>query len=388
MSVGPRDEFRGKIAESVDVAPEQVTLFAKGRVALYAILRALDVGPGDEVILPAFTCVAVPNAILYAGARPVYVDIDPASYTIDPSGVEAAVSPRTRVILAQNTFGLSADIDTLTAIAERHGLIVVDDCAHGMGGRYGGRPNGSSAPLSFFSTQWSKPISTGLGGVAIAHDGPTADRLRRLENAAFEPSALRVAALRVLVAGAERAGHGRLFRTGRSAYRVTSRLGLVPGSSDRQELGGIEMPDGFLAGLSEWQARRGAERIERLAEDIHLRRSIAGRYTAWLIDHDRTPAVEVGGASHSFLRYPLRVMDKAAFVTAADRRGIDLGDWFVSPLHPVTTGLERWGYVRGTAPIAEAACSEIVNLPTDPKLSERDVADVLRFLAASIAHIR
>jgi perosamine synthetase len=388
MSVGPHDAFRSKIGASVGVAPEHVSLFAKGRVALYAILRSLDVGPGDEVILPAFTCVAVPNAILYTGARPVYVDIDPPSYTIDPEAVEAAVSPRTRVILAQNTFGLSADIDVLTAIAERHGLTVVDDCAHGMGGQYGGRPNGSSAALSFFSTQWSKPISTGLGGVAIARDRPTADRLRRLEDAAREPSALRVAALRVLVAGAERAGHGRLFQAGRSAYRMTSRLGIVPGSSDRQELGGIEMPGGFLAGLSGWQARRGAERMERLAEYIRLRRSIAGRYTAWLIDHDRTPAAEVGGASHSYLRYPLRVTDKAAFVIAADRAGIDLGDWFVSPLHPVTTGLERWGYVSGTAPVAEAACSEIVNLSTDPTLSERDVAGVLRFLAANVDSLR
>ncbi len=294
-----------------------MTLFARGRVALYAILRALDVGRGDEVIVPAFTCVAVPNAILYTGARPIYVDIDPATYTIDPSAAEAAISSRTRVILAQNTFGLSADLDALQAVAARHGVTVVDDCAHGMGGRYGGRPNGSRAPLSFFSTQWSKPVSTGLGGVAVANDGPTADRLRRLELAAVEPSPMRVAVLRGLVAGAERAGHGRLFRGGRSAYRAFSRLGVVPGSSDSQELGGIEMPDGFLAGMSEWQARRGAERLGRLERDIGRRRAIASRYSAWLTGHGRTPAAEPSEATHSFLRYPLRVGDKAGFI---DRR--------------------------------------------------------------------
>jgi perosamine synthetase len=388
MSDDPKDLFRSRIGASLGVAPERVTLFARGRVALYAILRALDVGPGDEVIVPAFTCVAVPNAILYTGARPVYVDIDAATYTIDPSAAEAAISPRTRVILAQNTFGLSADLDDLQAIAARRGLIVVDDCAHGMGGQDGGRPNGSRATISFFSTQWSKPISTGLGGVAVANDGVTAARLRRLEDAALEPAAWRVAVLRLLVAGAKRAGHGRLFRAGRSAYRTTSRLGLVPGSSDRQELGGIEMPVGFLAGLSEWQARMGAERIERLALDIDRRRSIAGRYSAWLTDHGRTPAAQPVRALHSFLRYPLRVNDKPTFAAAADRAGINLGDWFVSPLHPITTGLQRWGYVSGTAPLAETACSEIVNLPTEPNLSEHDVDRVLEFLSARVDSVR
>ena len=142
MTAGGRDLFRSQIGASLGIPADRVTLFARGRVALYAILRALDVGRGDEVILPAFTCVAVPNAILYTGARPIYVDIDPASYTIDPSRSRRRSLTHDRVILAQNTFGLSADLDALEAIAARHGVTVVDDCAHGMGGRYGGQPNG------------------------------------------------------------------------------------------------------------------------------------------------------------------------------------------------------------------------------------------------------
>ena len=125
-----RSRFRALIGETLGFAPDRVTLFGKGRVALYAILRALDIGRGDEVIVPAFTCVAVPNAILYAGAGPVWVDIDPATYTIDPAAVENAISSRTRAVLAQNTFGLSAELDAIMAIAERHHLTVVDDCTH------------------------------------------------------------------------------------------------------------------------------------------------------------------------------------------------------------------------------------------------------------------
>ena len=187
-----RDRFRARIGEMVGVAPAQVTLFARGRVALYAILRAIDIRPGDEVILPAFTCVAVPNAVLYAGARPVWADIDPETLCLDPAAAAALVTPRTRAILAQNTFGLSADMDALGAVAATVGATLIDDCTHGLGGTWHGRPNGATAPLAFFSTQWSKPISTGLGGFAIARDAEAAARLRDLEAQAAEPSWLRV----------------------------------------------------------------------------------------------------------------------------------------------------------------------------------------------------
>ena len=383
-----RDAYRARISKVIGVPPGSVTLFAKGRVALFAMLRALDLRAGDEVIVPAFTCVAVPNAILYAGARPVYVDIDPRTYTIDPAAAKAAITPRTRVILAQNTFGLSADIEALQAIAGPHGLKVIDDCTHGLGGRYRGRPNGFTAELSFFSTQWSKPISTGLGGFAIARDPATAALLRRLEDGAVEPTSARVAMLRALVFASEHAGRGGVFRAGRAAYRAMSRLGVVPGSSDRHELSGIDVPDGFFARLSPWQAEIGAERMGRLAHDVSLRRATAGRYSAFLVGHDRTSAAEPAGSTHSFLRYPLRVKERRGFVAAAERAGIDLGDWFVSPLYPITKRLERWGYRAGMAPIAESVCSEIVNLPTDPTLSEREVDRVLGFVGSRIESIR
>jgi dTDP-4-amino-4,6-dideoxygalactose transaminase len=384
MSGDAREQFRSRIGETLLVPPDAVSLFARGRVALYAILRALQIGPGDEVIVPAFTCVAVPNAILYTGARPVWVDIDPHTCTIDPVAVEAAITPRTRVILAQNVFGLSADLDGLDAVGGRYGLTVVDDCCHGFGGRYRGRPSGTTATLSFFSTQWSKPLSTGLGGFAVARDGAVSARLHDLETSAAEPSALRVALLRTLFMARQRAGSGPAFRAGRAAYRALSRMGVVPGSSSRGELEGTTMPDGFLAGLSESQARIGAVAIGRLATQVERRRYIAHRYSGWLSDHGRTAAAEPANAEHAFLRYPLRVTDRSRFTIAAERAGVDLGDWFVSPIHPVMEDLERWAYRAGSARQAERACREIVNLPTDSGFGDRDVERVIAFLADHI----
>ena len=111
----------------------------------------------------AFTCVAVANAVMYVGATPRYVDIDAATLTVDVPAIEAVLASNTKVILAQNTFGLSPDIDAILALAKKRGGIrVIDDCAHGFGGRYKGMPNGAIADASFFSTQWNKPYSTGL----------------------------------------------------------------------------------------------------------------------------------------------------------------------------------------------------------------------------------
>ncbi len=388
MTVGGRDLFRARIGEAIGVSPSRVSLFAKGRVALYAILKALDIGPGDEVILPAFTCVAVPNAILYSGARPIYVDIDPLTYTIDTAAAEAAITPRTRAILAQNTFGLSSDLDALGAIAARTDVQIIDDCTHGLGGQYHGRPNGSIAPASFFSTQWSKTISTGLGGFAIARDDALAVRLRELEETAAEPTTMSVALLRVLLFGLEHGGHGVVFRNGRALYRRLSRIGVVPSSSSRDELEGVTMPKGFMARLSPSQARSGVARIGHLAGQVRRRRAIAERYSGWLSGHGLTAAAEPAGFVHAYLRYPLRVSDRPDFVSAAGRAGVDLGDWFVSPIHPVVGDFERWQYHPGSAPIADRTCLEIVNLPTNPSMSDRDVERVIAFLGQQVASIQ
>lgn len=380
MSQGAREEFRSIIAAHLGCEPDRVALFSRGRVALYALLRALDVRPGDEVVVPAYTCVAVPNAIIYAGATPVWADIDPRTLTLDPASAEAVTTPRTRVILAQNTFGLSADLEALGTVADRVGATVIDDCTHGLGGTYRGTRNGTASPLAFFSTQWSKPVSTGLGGFAVDLAGMLGTRLRALEQEAAEPSRASTAALTVLVRGRALAGNGRALQAGRTAYRALSRAGLVPASSGADELAGVAMPDGFLSRLSAAQARRGVAGLTRLEQDVAARQRLARGYSAWLLANGRTPAAEPPDREHAFLRYPLRTTERDRVARGAARLGVDLGDWFVSPLHPVRTGLDRWAYVAGTAPRAEQACREVVNLPTNPTMSDAAVERVHRLL--------
>jgi dTDP-4-amino-4,6-dideoxygalactose transaminase len=366
----------------IGVPPDHVTLFWRGRVAMYAILRALGIGEGDEVIVPAFTCVAVPNAVLYAGATPVYVDIDDATYTADPPAVAAAMSPRTRAVVAQNTFGLSADLDALRAVAAPHDAVVVDDCTHGLGGAYKGRPNGAASHAAFYSTQWSKPISTGLGGIAVTTDRALARELAAIESAAPEPTMRDRALLATMLVARERIATPRTIRAGRAAYRAVSRVGLVPGSSSGGELAGAEMPQSFVARLSGFQARLATRRLATLDAAVRRRRAMADTYSAWLTADGKTTPREPDWAQHSYLRYPIRVREREAFVAEADRRGVLLGDWFHSPLYPIDEDLGRWGYRWGSNPIAERVSGEIVNLPVDLAPGGREARAVQELLEA------
>jgi len=359
------DDLRRAMGALVGVPPDHVTLFWRGRVAMYAILRALGIGRGDEVVVPAFTCVAVPNAVLYTGATPVYADIDEATYTADPAAVAAAMTPRTKAVLAQNTFGLSADLDALREIAARHGAAVIDDCTHGLGGTYKGRPNGSASHAAFYSTQWSKPISTGLGGIAVTTDAALARELAAFERAAPEPGVRDRALLGAMLLARERIATPRTIRAGRAAYRTVSRAGVVPGSSSGGELEGTEMPESFVARLSGFQARLARRRLATLDGAVRRRRAVAAGYSEWLAAHGKTAPFEPEPGGHAFLRYPIRVWERDAFGKEADRRGVMLGDWFHSPLYPIDDNLERWGYRQGSSPVAERVSAEIVNLPVD-----------------------
>ena len=136
-----RDKLKEQIANFFSCDKENIILTWKGRVALYGILKALDLKEGDEIIIPSFTCVVVPNAIIYCKLKPVYVDIDSRTYNIDVSKIEEKITSRTKAILAQNTFGLSSDIDKIKEVAKKNNLFVLEDCTHGFGGSYKNKLN-------------------------------------------------------------------------------------------------------------------------------------------------------------------------------------------------------------------------------------------------------
>lgn len=351
---------------------ESTFFFWKGRVALYSILRCLGLQPGDEVIVPGFTCVVVANAIIYLGAKPIYADIDPLSYNINVETVEPLISSRTKVIIAQNTFGLSPDLDSLLSLAEERGICLIEDCAHGLGGSYKNRPAGTVAHASFFSTQWSKPLTTGLGGVAYIRDKSLAGKMAEFYKTLPEPNAFDKAMLALQLLLFPLVNYPNIYYALVNLYRfLTQKAGLSVGSSSGDELLRPAMPTNYLKRMGTLQFRLFFKNLKRLKNKVIKRNHVWNFYNAYFCNTNIQTPYPTEPAGHSMLRYPIRVRNKSKVLSLAMRHKIPIGDWFVSPLHPIEGNLEPWGYRYGMCPHAEKACEEVINLFTDHALSSR-----------------
>lgn len=186
-STGPYvDRFEREFAERVGT--RAAIGVANGTVALHLALLALEIGPGDEVIVPSLTYIATANAVRYVGANPVFVEVDPATWCIDPTAVETAVTHRTKAIVAVHLYGHPADMDALNAIAARHGLAVVEDAAEAHGARYKGRPVGSLGTVATFSFYGNKIITSGEGGALTVDDTGLERRIRLFRGQGVDPN--------------------------------------------------------------------------------------------------------------------------------------------------------------------------------------------------------
>jgi perosamine synthetase len=189
VSQGPRVQaFEAAFAKRVGAAEAVAT--TNCTTALQLALYVSGVGPGDEVIVPSLSFIATANAVWQCGATPVFADVDPRTFNLDPAAAERAVSERTRAIMPVHQLGLPADMDPFFAIAERHGLELVEDAACAIGAEYRGRPIGSLGPLACFSFHPRKVITTGEGGMIAVRDPDVAARLRKLRQHAMDVSDL------------------------------------------------------------------------------------------------------------------------------------------------------------------------------------------------------
>lgn len=362
-----------------DMLGPEVRTFAfwKGRVALYAILQALGVGAGDEVLIAGFTCVVVPNAVRFLGARPVYADISTGSYTLDPASAAQAISPQTRAMIVQHTLGIPAPIEELLAIAKLHDLAVIEDCAHSLGSTYCGNPLGTFGGAAFFSSQWSKPYTTGMGGVAITRDRDLAIRLARVQQAFAEPSFSAQWRLSIQYQFYQRFFTPQLYWLAQGVLRGVGRMGLAVSSSSAGELAGSRPYD------HEWRMARpqclaGLRQLEGMPAGIRHRRMLAARYDAGL--RDAGWPIATRDEETILLRYPVMVQNKQELLRGARHARVELGSWFETPLHPTPLSQHAvFGYALGQCPNSEVAAGRIVNLPLHQRVTVDEADRVLEF---------
>lgn len=351
--------------------------FASGRMAFYVLLEALQIGPGDEVIIPAFTCVVVPNAILYRGARPIYVDIRPDTYNINTDLIEAAITPRTRAIVAQHTFGLIAGIEAITRIAQKHHLVVLEDCAHSLGATYGGRSAGSLGTAAYFSTDRTKITSTGTGGMVTTDDEALAAAVAAIYRRSPFLSAGRVRMGLLAFAADAVLFHPRIAVVGTYVQRLLWTRFLRRGMfSDELSLAKpASYP--YPARLSNTQALIGLRQLAKLPENLERRRRTAEQYESEI--GACGGLLEASYANHAFLRYTFAVQDRKEW----EERFEDLFDvwvWFTSVAHGRDHDLELIDYTPGSCPVAERAAEQCFNLPTHTRIAPDRILDLLRRL--------
>jgi dTDP-4-amino-4,6-dideoxygalactose transaminase len=375
----------GEIIDSVAVwrDPEHTLPFFKGRIALYAILRTLGIGDGDEVVVPGFTCVVVPAAILYRGATPVYHDIDTATLHGDPDRAIEAITERTRAIIVQHNFGSIAPLGGLLEECRQRGIAIIEDCAHSIGAHRAGVPVGTLGTAAFCSLQWSKPTTTGLGGIARFNDADLMRIARGIYDEEFrEPSRLKSLYLNFLSTFFRRYYRPSWYWTAQDFYRWAGKRGLIQGSSSAVELETCAMPPDYRERFGALRAGSLDTALAGLPRLLTHRRWIAELYRVQLenigIGGTWRDDTDVHGAA---LRFPLLVDNREELLWQARKEKIEIGDWFNAPLHPGQSSPETFGYTPGCCPRAEFVASRIINLPTHRHVDENTVRRSLDFLA-------
>jgi dTDP-4-amino-4,6-dideoxygalactose transaminase len=348
LSQGRRvQEFEDAVAEYVGA--RHAVAVTNCTTALHLALLAAGIRSGDEVICPSFTFIATANAIVHAGARPVFVDIDPLTYNIDPDLIEAAITPRTRAIMPVDQIGLAADVPTIVEIARRHGLAVIEDAAPSLGATVGDVRVGGFGHLTCFSLHPRKSITTGEGGMITTDDEMAAAWLRRTRSHGASTSDLQ------------------RYQSQTTAIEEYPELGFNYRMTDIQAaIGLVQMTrlDGILA-----ERRRQAERYARL---------LKGR--PWLsVPH------EPAGRRHTYQSYCVRLspgLDRNTVMEEMAARGIDTRRG-VMAIH-----LEPFYRDRGvqSLPVTEACTAETLLLPLYVGLTDSEQDFVAEALVTACEH--
>ena len=370
--------------------------FWKGRVALYAILKAMGVGAGDEIILPGYTCVMDVNPIKYVGAKPVYVDIEPETFNIDVNLLKEKITSRTKVIIAQHTYGYPCDMEAIMEIAQSNDIPVIEDCCLALGSKYKGRMVGTFGKAAYFSSQWNKPYTTGLGGMAVTNDSNLAESIQALcDNEIFCPSNPEVFMLWSQLVIYRLFIYPGTTAFAQNLFRYLTKKGLVIGSSNTNEFQLYNQnhkghdytgwkpvkPDKFFKSLSGVQARSGLRQLNKINANIQHRKEMALLYDKLLREKGINPQYSDDCTEPVLVRYPVRIKDKNHALEKATKEGIELGSWFESPLHPIETPLVLYDYEIGSCPQAENAADEVVNLPLHPRVNEKTARRTVDFIA-------
>jgi len=347
-----------------------------GRMAFHYILKALELPPGSEIVLPALTFWVVPDLARVAGLKVVFADVDPATFTMDPASLERVITPATRAVVPTHLYGLPCDMEAILAVAQRHNLRVIEDCAHALGASFDGRPVGTLGDAGFFSFQTLKPLNCYGGGMALVRDAAVAARVRELAEREPWPDQKRVEN-RLLVGRLQRIFIKPWVFT-ISAFPilwVSSLIGANPDVYLWEEIRSLDpLPDSYTERMPNVQAAIGLAALQKLDEWTALTRRHAGMITESLRD---VPGISVPVVpprrTHVYYQYCVHGPKRDELVVRCVRRGVDIETLHVD----VCSDLELFGDARADMPGARRA-AEAMQVPVYSTLTDAQAARVAR----------
>jgi perosamine synthetase len=343
LSLGPWiDRFEEQIAELVG-APYAAAL-SSGTAGLHLLCKIAGLGPGDEVITSPLSFVSSANCFLLEGATPVFADVDPVSLNLDPDAVEAAVTERTRAIVAVDMFGYPCELDELRTIADSHGLALIEDACESLGAEYRGRPLGAHGPAAVFAFYPNKQMATGEGGVVTTHSEEEWQLLRSLRN------------------------QGRTYDS-QGGWFHHVRLGMNYRWTDVQ-------------------AAIGLAQLEKLDRILELRAAAARRYGELLagLDGVEVPAADDADHRRSWFVYVVKLdaeLDRAVVMDALRREGVATAE-YVPCIHLQPYMRERFGFGENLCPVAEDTAARTLALPFFTQIEAEDQERVVEVLTTAV----
>ena len=356
---------------------KNVTSFESGRTALYTILQALNIQKGDEVLLQAYTCVAVPEPVLWVGATPIYVDCEPERYTLSISKLEKKITPQSKALIIQHTFGNPARMNELLKIAKKHNLFVIEDCAHALGTNYFKKKVGTFGDASFFSFGRDKAISSVFGGMAVAKNKELQEKIAQIQ--ASYPYPTKIWILRQLLhplltnlaKKTYASGFGKLILYFNNHLRITSKA-VYPEEKKggKPSFIGHKFPNA-LAILAHAQLTK----INRF--NTH-RQNLAKLYDQELKSNAKVTRQKLIPGS-IYLRYTIQVKNRDQLMRRAKYKGLLLGNWYDTPIAPAGVNYTDIRYARDCE-TAESLAKTTINLPTDINTTKLQAKQISTFI--------
>lgn len=358
---------------------KNIFLFSKGRVGLYAVLKALNIKEGDEIIIPGYTCMVVPSAASFLNIKCRYADINPETYNINPSELDKHLTESTKALIVQHTYGIPADMNPVLQWADKNNISVIEDCCHAFGSRYKGRLCGTFGMASFFSGQWNKPFSSGLGGILLVNEKSLLQNLNSIYDQAVGVSFLENMRLKAQIIAYNSVVTPRTNVLVTDLYRFLSKVGITAGSSSNQELAG-KIPPGYLKKMAPCQIREGQKNLRGIQKTLNARKQNTEIYTKALVNLGYQSIKHDPNSDCVILRYPVHVANKKEVLRLAARNRLEIGSWFETPLHPEGTDMGAFGYYEGMCPESDKASREVINLPTHDKITLKEIHRIIEFL--------